>query len=296
MESRRPRLSPVPIAGDPRPGAARASTNAPDERRLVGAASTGSAAAFRELYRRHLPIVHGRLALMIGPGPQRDDLVQQIFLDAYRALFRFRGDARFATYLNRIAVNLACDHLGRRRRNRSRHAPLAETEIDRLVAPGAVPASRASHRQELAQAFAHLEAIRAKKRIAFVLVAVQGMSLDEAAELLDASAETVKQLVLRARKEIAVRIADSVEAQVIAPLRNAHLAPDDLQVARLSAALDTALQAVVRRARGQTPPRRRARWVVGLALVTAAVATLIAGPSLRRAPPPHAPERARPSP
>jgi len=75
------------------------------------------------------------------------------------------------------------------------------------VAPDASAESRASQRQDLAQAFEHLEAIRPKKRIAFVLVAVQGVSLDEAAELLDANAETVKQRVLHARKEITARIA-----------------------------------------------------------------------------------------
>jgi len=196
MESRRPRLSRAPIGDD-----------VEDERRLVGAASAGDTAAFREIYRRYLPIVHARLTLMIGPVAERDDLVQQIFLDAYRALPRFRGDARFATFLNRIAINVACDHLDGRRRSRSRYAPLEDADLDRLVAPGASPESRASQRQDLAQAFEHLEAIRAKKRIAFVLVAVQGLSLDEAAEFLDASADTVKQRVLHARREIAARIA-----------------------------------------------------------------------------------------
>ena len=199
MESRRPILFVAPIAGAP--------PAAEDDRPLVGAAATGDAAAFRELYRRHLPIVHARLTLMVGPGPERDDLIQQIFLDAYRALSRYRGDARFATFVNRIAINVACDHLEGRRRNRSRYAPLEEAQLDRLVAPGASPESRASQRQDLAQAFEHLEAIRPKKRIAFVLVAVQGMSLDEAAELLDASAETVKQRVLHARKELTARMA-----------------------------------------------------------------------------------------
>jgi len=207
MESRRPVLSVAPIAGEPRDGAGRAAADAEDDRSLVGAAATGDAAAFRELYRRHLAIVHARLTLMVGPGPERDDLIQQIFLDAYRALSRFRGDARFATFLNRIAINVACEHLERRRRSRARYAPLGEAHLDRLVAPGASPESRASQRQDLAQAFEHLEAIRPKKRIAFVLVAVQGMSLDEAAELLDASAETVKQRVLHARREITARIA-----------------------------------------------------------------------------------------
>jgi len=196
MESRRPRLlSPAPAA------------DVQDDRALVEAAATGDAAAFRELYRRHVPTVHARLTLMVGPGPEREDLIQQIFLDAYRALARFRGDARFGTFLHRIAINVACDHLQARRRSGARDAPLDEAQLDRLVAPGASPESRASQRQDLAQAFAHLEAIRPKKRIAFVLVAVQGLSLDEAAELLDASAETVKQRVLHARKEITARIA-----------------------------------------------------------------------------------------
>jgi RNA polymerase sigma-70 factor (ECF subfamily) len=208
MESRHPLFASTPSAGDRRaPPAPPEPADLQDERRLVAAAAAGDAAAFRELHRRHLPAVHARLTLMIGPGPERDDLIQQIFLDAYRALARFRGDARFATFLNRIAINVACDHLERRRRSQSRHATLDEAQLDRLVAPGASPEARASERQQLAQAFEHLEAIRPKKRIAFVLVAVQGLSLDEAADLLDASAETVKQRVLHARKEITARMA-----------------------------------------------------------------------------------------
>jgi len=206
MESRRPGLSLSPAVSEPRARPAPAA-DVPDDRALVEAAATGDAAAFRELYRRHLPTVHARLTLMVGPGPEREDLIQQIFLDAYRALARFRGDARFGTFLHRIAINVACDHLEARRRSGARDAPLDEAHLDRLVAPGASPESRASQRQDLAQAFAHLEAIRPKKRIAFVLVAVQGLSLDEAAELLDASTETVKQRVLHARKEITARIA-----------------------------------------------------------------------------------------
>lgn len=207
MESRRPFLFAAPLTGKRLPGAPWAADDGNDDRRLVRAAATGDAAAFRELYRRHLPTVHARLTLMIGPGPERDDLIQQIFLDAYRALSRFRGDARFGTFLNRIAINVACEHLERRRRSRARYAPFGEAQLDRLVAPDASPESRASQRQDLAQAFEHLDAIRPKKRVAFVLVAIQGMSLDEAAELLDASAETVKQRVLHARKEITARMA-----------------------------------------------------------------------------------------
>jgi len=89
-------------------------------------------------------------------------------------------------------------------------------------------------------------------------------------------------------KQASEETADVVEARVIAPLRKARLEPDDLQLARLGAAFDTALQsAAVRRARPPEPAGRRAprRGAIGVALAAAAVAALIAGPWRHRAPP-----------
>jgi len=92
--------------------------------------------------------------------------------------------------------------------------------------------------------------------------------------------------------------ADAVEARVIAPLRRANLEPDDLQLARLSATLDAALRdAAVPRASARAPRTagRRARLVggVGAALAVAAIATLLAAPSLRHRPQPDAAGPAR---
>ena len=102
----------------------------------------------------------------------------------------------------------------------------------------------------------------------------------------------------RSTSSVAETTADPVEARVIAPLRRARLAPDDLQLARLSAAIDTALQdAAPPAARAPEIVARRARSIrrvaVGIALAAAAVAALIGAPSLRRAPAPVASERAR---
>src|SRR6185436_13037713 len=82
--------------------------------------------------------------------------------------------------------------------------------------------------------------------------------------------------------------ADPVEARVIAPLRKARLEPDDLQLARLGAALDTALQsAALQGARAPEPAARRAarRGAIAVAFAAAAIAVLIAGPWRHRAPP-----------
>ena len=189
---------------------ARSEAAAVDEARLVQATLEGDRNAYAELYRRHLHAAYARLTRLLGPVPERDDLLQQVFLDVYRALPRFRGEAKFSTFVHRIVINVAYEQLERRHRDRRRIAPLDEAQLDLLVAPGASPEARAAQRQELAQVFVHLAALRPKKRVAFVLVAVEGLSLEEASELVGASADTVKQRVLAARRELSTKLAKLV--------------------------------------------------------------------------------------
>ena len=177
-----------------------------DDATLVAAAGAGDRQAFQTLYRKHMRAVYARLTRMLGPVPEREDLTQQVFLDLHRALPRFQGAARFSTFLHRIVVNVACETLARLYRDRARTAPLDARALEAAEAPDASPEVRARSRQELAQALAHLAALRPKKRAAFVLVAIEGLSLEEAAAIVDASPDTVKQRVLAARREIAARI------------------------------------------------------------------------------------------
>jgi RNA polymerase sigma-70 factor, ECF subfamily len=179
---------------------------AAEDARLVAAAAAGDRGAFADLYRRHLDSVYARLTRVIGPAPDRDDLVQQIFLDVYRALARFRGDATFSTFLHRIVLNVAFDHLERRRRGKARYAPAETHQLETLIAPGASPEQRARQREELRRLFVLLEELSPKRRTAFVLVAVESLSLEEAAALLDANPAAVKQRVLEARRELAAAL------------------------------------------------------------------------------------------
>jgi RNA polymerase sigma-70 factor, ECF subfamily len=183
-----------------------ASAEAAIDARLVDAAAGGDRQAFAELYRRHLDGVYARLTRVIGPTADRDDLVQQIFLDVYRALRRFRGEASFATFLYRIVLNVAFEHLERRRRSRQRSAPLEAAQLETLIAPGSSPEERARQRQELRRLFGLLDRLSIKRRAAFVLVAVENLTFEEAAGLLEASPGAVKQRVLEARRELALAL------------------------------------------------------------------------------------------
>ncbi len=175
--------------------------DAGDDARLVAGAAARDRQMFAELYHRHLDSVFARLTRMIGPVPERDDLIQHIFLDVHRALPRFRGDAAFSTFLHRIVVNVACEHLERRRRARTQ--PIDEEQLDTLIDPADSPENRARQRQELARAWRRLESLSPKRRVAFVLVVIEGLALHEAAALAGGSPDAVKQRVVEARRDLA---------------------------------------------------------------------------------------------
>jgi RNA polymerase sigma-70 factor, ECF subfamily len=167
---------------------------------LVARASGGDRQAFDDLYRRYVDLVWMRLGRLIGPDPEREDLLQQVFFEVFRSLPRFRGDASFRTFLYRIVLNTASDHLKRRRRRGGISIPVEEW--DQLVDAHASPETRTAERQRLATTFALLDRIKPKKRIAFLLRVVDGLSLEEIAELTWATPAAVAQRVRHAHREL----------------------------------------------------------------------------------------------
>jgi RNA polymerase sigma-70 factor (ECF subfamily) len=167
---------------------------------LVARALGGERRAFDELYERHADTVWRWLTRLLGPDPDREDLAQQIFSEVFDALHRFRGDARFRTFLYRVVVNTAVDQLNRRRRRRDGD-DVAEL-VDVVADPGRSPEQSAEQRQQVASALELLDRIKPKKRVAFLLRVVEGLSLEEVAEVVDASVPTVAQRVRHASIEL----------------------------------------------------------------------------------------------
>jgi len=208
MKSARGRSGPRLVLGAKRPVEL-------DDGVLIEAARAGDGEAFSRLFRRHADAVRTRLTRLIGPVPERDDLVQNVFIALHRALPAYRREANVSTYLHRIAVNAAYDHLRARQRQRQRDGVrrrptdgVLSLDIEELV-DGATSAmeDQVAARADLARLLALLDQLSPKKRIAFVLVAVEGCSLAEAASLIGAAEDTVKQRALHARRELLARLA-----------------------------------------------------------------------------------------
>ncbi len=156
----------------------------------------GEAGAFEELYRAQGGRLFALLVRMMGSPQEAEDLLQEVFLHAYRKIGSFRGDSSLGTWLYRLAVNQCLDHL------RGRQARMARTtdSIDEDGAAEPVAAApalpEAISRIDLERAIAQLpEGYRA----AFLLHDVEGLDHHEVAGALGISTGTSKSQVHKAR-------------------------------------------------------------------------------------------------
>lgn len=186
---------------------------------LIIAARHGDGAAFTRLFRRHADAVRTRITRLVGPVAERDDLVQKVFIALHRGLPAYRYEARLSTYLHRIAVNTAYDYLRDRRRWAGGEGPPDTEALAEHVSPALE--DQVAARADLARVLALLDQLTPKKRIAFVLVAVEGCSLAEAAALIGAREDTVKQRALHARRDLLARLTAATGTPEIPPVKGA---------------------------------------------------------------------------
>lgn len=174
---------------------------------LALAAAGKDTSAFQKLYERHCERVYARLTRLLGPVPDREDVMQQVFLQLYRALPTFRGDSTLSTFLFRITAHVACDYL----RKCGRRVVVIDGEgLDELIDGRPTPEDRSRSRQQLETIFHLLQHVKPERRIAFQLVAMEGLSLAAAADQVGAAPKEVKQRVSQARREL-VEMMDRAE-------------------------------------------------------------------------------------
>ena len=184
-------------AGDLVGGGARPAARAapPTDRDLVAAAGRGDAAAFGQLYERHMPAVYRFLRLQLGDVHLAEDLTQDVFVNAYRAIgrLRWRGDLR--PCLVRCARNRLANHF-RDAARRPAAPPAAMTPLDLGEPPSSAAAralASADARLELAHAVA-LGGLTAAQREVLALRFGAELDVAETARAMGRSQSAVKQL------------------------------------------------------------------------------------------------------
>jgi RNA polymerase sigma-70 factor (ECF subfamily) len=179
------------------------STNAEDKAAAlerIRRAQAGDVDAFELLYREHSPRIYA-LCLRLKAGDKSDatELLQDVFIKAWRRLDTFRGDSAFVSWLHRLAVNTMLENVRSDQRRTARVLPMEDTS--RLA--GAARSSGIESRMDMESAIASLPK---GARIAFVLHDVEGYQHQEIAEQLSVTIGTVKAQLHRARRLLRERL------------------------------------------------------------------------------------------
>jgi len=165
---------------------------------LVGRIQSGDGSAFEALYRQHASRLYNLASRMTGSHGDADDLLQDIFLLAFRKLGSFRGDSSLGTWLYRLAMNHCLDVLrSRQTRMGQQTDSLDEPEAAPVASP--VPVLGAVSRIDLERA---IEALPPACRAAFLLHDVEGFGHQEVGDMLGISEGTSKSQVHKARMRI----------------------------------------------------------------------------------------------
>jgi len=191
------------------------------DRALVARTVAGDSHAFELLvvkYQRRIQRLIGR---MVRDVDLVEDIAQETFIRAYRALHQFRGDAQFYTWLYRIAVNTAKKALMELKRDPtvSEAAWRTSDDDDETSRPGNEPIDDETPETVLAakeigaMVNAAMEALPPDLREALILREIEGLTYEEIAEAMNCPIGTVRSRIFRAREAVSVRIRPLLENQ-----------------------------------------------------------------------------------
>jgi RNA polymerase sigma-70 factor (ECF subfamily) len=184
-----------------------------DDDVTVERAKRGDREAFAALVRKHQRRVYSTAFHITGHHGDADDVAQEAFLRAFRALPRFDGRSEFFTWLYRIVVNVALNAL--RSRKRATFEPLDRGE--RRAAGGVDPARQTEARAEARRVLEALAELPLALRVTLVLAAVEQLPYREIAVAMDCPEGTVAWRVNQARKQLRHKLADLTSAEEIEP-------------------------------------------------------------------------------
>ncbi len=177
-----------------------ASTRRAEDLLLAERCVAGDVDAQMEIFHREKRRVHATLYRVLGSNADMDDLVQDAFIEIFRSLPAFRGDALLSTWIDRIAARVAYDYIGRRRHDTVRLSLVPDIESREANADDRTMAREAARRL-----YAILDRIEPNQRIAYTLHVIDGRPIAEVARVMNATTVTTKVRAWRAARIVEQR-------------------------------------------------------------------------------------------
>ncbi len=180
------------------------------DKQLVERVQRGDKRAYDLLVLKYQHKIVGLVGRYLRDQDEVQDVTQEAFIKAYRALPRFRGDSAFYTWLYRIAINTAKNHLV----SRSRRPPDTDVDVDmeegmhqESLSDAVNPENSLATDQLEAVVYKAIEDLAEDLKVAVTLREFEGLSYEEIAEVMDCPVGTVRSRIFRAREAIEKKIA-----------------------------------------------------------------------------------------
>ena len=186
--------------------------------KLVKRAKKGDSRAFDLLVLKYQGRVAQLIARYLNNAAEVEDVTQEAFIKAYRALPNFRGDSAFYTWLYRIAANAAKNHLVALGRRPSSDMALDDSEV--FDVPGRLKDHESPDEVIMGQQLEALisrtiEELPVELRAALTLREFEGLSYEEIADVLECPMGTVRSRIFRAREAIDIKVAQQLQGNEV---------------------------------------------------------------------------------
>ena len=177
-----------------------------NEWNLIERLKKGDEAAFKEIVDSSQGLVYNTALGIVQNPEDAEDVTQEVFVQLYESIKSFKGESKLSTWLYRITVSKAMDHL-RKKKRKKRFAYVQSLfgANDKLVydPPDFVhPGVNLDNKEKAKELFKAIDLLPSKQKIAFTLNRIEGLSYQEISEIMKLSVASVESLLHRARKNL----------------------------------------------------------------------------------------------
>lgn len=192
-----------------------------DDAITIPALQEGDEDAFRDIVAMYQDRVYNTCLGFLPTRQEAEDAAQEVFIEVFRSINNFRGEATLSTWIYRIAVTKSLLELRKKRRlKRFAHfIPWAvgqDDPMDSLADPDAHnhPLAQLEDKERAETLYAALGSLAESQRVAFTLHKIEGLSYEEIAAIMDASIPAIESLIHRAKTNLRKKLSDYYQRQL----------------------------------------------------------------------------------
>ncbi len=177
-----------------------------NEWNLIERLKQGDGAAFREIVESSQDLVYNTAFGIVQNAEDAEDVAQEVFVQVYESIHSFKGESKLSTWLYRITISKAMDHI--RRRNRKKRFAFVKNlfsdQNEALVHPPDFnhPGVILDNREKSATLMKAVSDLPENQRIAFTLHKIEGLSYQEISEVMETTVSSVESLMHRAKTNL----------------------------------------------------------------------------------------------